>query len=135
MALASSSSARMSCAARVRTVQSARARPMSIARAAATRSPAQAGIEAVTGTEAGELIKDGWKVLDVRPPEEVSRVRQVGSRGEWCVGVHADAVLVARTLGRPEGVHLRSATSLCRSSSCRGGFPSTRPFRSALRAQ
>lgn len=42
-------------------------------------------VQNVTAAEAGQLVKDGWVLLDVRPPTEIAQVRF--ERGGPAVGL------------------------------------------------
>lgn len=77
MALAFSST-RTAGVARVRTP--AAHRSAVVVRSARTSLKATSDVEAVTPAEAGNLMKEGWTVLDVRPPGEVAKVGIDGAK-------------------------------------------------------
>ena len=48
----------------------------------------------VTAKQAGEMIKEGWTVLDVRPPNEIEQVGKQKTEGTTQTGVGSAEYLV-----------------------------------------
>lgn len=40
-------------------------------------------VQNVSAKEAGKLVKEGWVLLDVRPPTEIANVRPRGLATQW----------------------------------------------------